>query len=538
MSITVTPQGSISLCRTNLENDYKNTLSWASVSAQKTYFTNLANQKQVSDYTYVKKDGKIRIGIPIDEIINYNYCYYNNGGFSTKRYYCFITRMEYVNENCTDVFIETDVFQTWYFQIVWNRCFVEREHVNDDTRGVHTIPEDVETGEYITNQKIRGVSLTQYGIIVGSTIDLADDDATLISPAYENINGCVQGSVYSGLKYYMFTNTNVLNGVLQRVANAGKSSAIVTMFMAPNNYYEATAVPDHSFYTVDDKFGAYTNTFTYSDGQTTVTPPGNPTNVNGYVPRNNKLLTFPYCYIMASNNCGSSAIYKYELFSSSPDFRYIGTLCPGMSIKLQPLNYKGEAINNNEGLVIGKLPICSWNTDVYTNWLTQNSVNIASSIAGDMGSIAIGGAMLSGGMAIGGTGNVVSGVTGITGTIGSIYQHSLIPPQINGDINASDVTYASGDNRIDLCCMSIKQEYARVIDSYFDMFGYKVNTVKTPNITGRQNWNFIKTIDCNADGDIPQEDLDTIKKACNTGITFWHNPANMYNYSLTNNIVS
>ena len=78
MSITVTPQGSISLCRTNLENDYKNTLSWASVSAQQTYFTNLANQKQVSDYTYVKKDGKIRIGIPIDEIINYNYSIFRN----------------------------------------------------------------------------------------------------------------------------------------------------------------------------------------------------------------------------------------------------------------------------------------------------------------------------------------------------------------------------------------------------------------------------------------------------------------------------
>ena len=68
-----------------------------------------------------------------------------------------------------------------------------------------------------------------------------------------------------------------------------------------------------------------------------------------------------------------------------------------MSIKLQP-NYKGEAINNNEGLVLGKLPMCSWNTDVYTNWLTQNSVNIATSIAGDLGSIAIGGAMLSSGM--------------------------------------------------------------------------------------------------------------------------------------------
>ena len=531
MAITITPQGAVSLCRTNLENDYKNTLSWSNLAAQTTYFNNLSNQRSVNDYTYIKKDGKIRMGIPIDEIINYNYLYYNNAGFTTKRYYCFITRMEYVNENCTDVFIETDVFQTWYFDIVWNRCFVEREHVSDDTRGIHTIPEDVETGEYITNSKYRGKPFTKYGIIVGSTVALE-------TSGFPNINGNVQGSVYEGLRYYEFTNTNVLNGILKDLADASKSNSIVSMFMADDNFYESESIPDKAFFKVKDKFGAYTLQWPYQDGQTTVTNPPNPTSVNGYVPRNNKLLTFPYCYLMASNNAGTSAIYRYELFSSSPDFQYIGTLCPGMSIKLQPKNYKGETVNNNEGIVLGKLPICSWNTDVYTNWLTQNSINIASSIVGDMGSIAIGGAMLSSGMTIGGAGNVLSGVTGIAGTIGTIYQHSLIPPQLNGDVNASDVNYAGNNARIDLCCMSIKQEYARVIDSYFDMFGYKVNTVKTPNITGRQNWNFIKTIDCNADGNIPQEDLETIKKACNTGITFWHNPANMYNYSLSNNIVS
>ena len=537
MAITITPQGAVSLCRTNLESDYKDTLTWSNLAAQTSYFNGLSNQRSVSDYTYIKKDGKIRMGIPIDEIINYNYLYYNNAGFTTKRYYCFIKRMEYVNENCTDIYIETDVFQTWYFQIVWNRCFVEREHVNDDTRGIHTLPEDVETGEYVTDQKVRGLSNSPYNIIVGCTIDLEDDDATLISPAYENINGCEIGGVYSGLKYYSFTNTNSLNNLLKRVANAGKSSAIVSMFMGDDYYCEAHASETHNFNIIDDTSAAKTRPFEYLADHI-ITPPDNPTSLNGYTPRNKKLLTFPYCYIMATNNCGSSAVYRYELFATRPEFDYIGTVCPGMSIKLRPLNYKGEAINYKEGLMLGKTPVCAWNTDVYTNWLTQNSINIASSLVGDMGSIAIGGAMLEGGMAIGGSGNAVSGVTGIAGTIGTIYQHSLVPPQINGDLNGSDVAYASGDNRIDLCAMSIKQEYAKVIDSYFDMFGYKVNTLKVPNITGRLNWNFIKTIDCNADGDIPQEDLETIRKACNSGITFWHTPANMYNYSLANTIVS
>ena len=68
-------------------------------------------------------------------------------------------------------------------------------------------------------------------------------------------------------------------------------------------------------------------------------------------------------------------------------------------------------------------------------------------------------------------------------------------------------------------------------------FGYKIARVKIPNVTGRQNWNYVKTIDCNFSGNIPQTDLDIIKNMFNNGVTFWHNPATMYNYNNTNNIV-
>ena len=69
------------------------------------------------------------------------------------------------------------------------------------------------------------------------------------------------------------------------------------------------------------------------------------------------------------------------------------------------------------------------------------------------------------------------------------------------------------------------------------MFGYKVNKLKVPNITGRENWNYVKTIDCNFDGNIPQAHLNIIKAMFNSGVTLWHNPNAMYNYNLSNNII-
>ena len=150
--MTITPQGQLYLCKTKLENDYKNQLTFSNATAQLNYF-NSTIQYTFSDYTYIKKDNVVQVGRNIDEIIDCNYLFYKNVGFTNKYYFCFITNMEYVNENCTRITFETDCYQTWLFDITYNRCFVEREHVNDDTIGLHTVPEMLEKGEYVPSDE-------------------------------------------------------------------------------------------------------------------------------------------------------------------------------------------------------------------------------------------------------------------------------------------------------------------------------------------------------------------------------------------------
>ena len=86
--------------------------------------------------------------------------------------------------------------------------------------------------------------------------------------------------------------------------------------------------------------------------------------------------------------------------------------------------------------------------------------------------------------------------------------------------------------------MSIKSEFAQIIDKYFTMFGYQVNRVGVPLQNSRSQWNFIKTNGANIEGeDVPQLAINELKQIFNNGVTLWHNPANIYNYSLSNNIV-
>lgn len=94
---------------------------------------------------------------------------------------------------------------------------------------------------------------------------------------------------------------------------------------------------------------------------------------------------------------------------------------------------------------------------------------------------------------------------------------------------------------IDRCAVTfyavnIRAEYAKRIDDYFSMFGYKVNRIEYPNTTGRRSWNFVKCNGANVEGDVPLTAKLCFENALNNGVTFWH-VDDVGNYSLDNSIV-
>src|SRR5574343_1253872 len=106
-----TPKSAVYILDVPLDNTQKNQLYFETVGAQYAYFRSKI-KKNFEYVTYVRKDNRIRVNEEIDNLWNYNYVMYQTANFSNKWFYAFITRMEYVNENTTDLYIETDVFQS------------------------------------------------------------------------------------------------------------------------------------------------------------------------------------------------------------------------------------------------------------------------------------------------------------------------------------------------------------------------------------------------------------------------------------------
>lgn len=560
----VNPQGNVYLCHTPLEADYKNQLTFATANAQATYFASTV-VKSFDNNTWIHKDGGIKVDCNIETIRSCNYMYYRNTGFSNKIYYCFITSMEYISEDSTLIRFETDCFQTWYFDLVYKPCFVEREHVADDTIGKHTVPEGLETGDMIVNDSIEysplpsditwGSGYTYEGgnYLIAFQVSELVAGMYSVSHAPQNYNG-----IYSGLYIVAVDSATDAQTFIDGYASEGKTDAIISCFITYPHFFNAgytSAIGTHGYQvariyppktgstseilkSAQEPFGANVNVFA---------------TLNSYNAKNNKLRTYPYCCILADNNAGSTAIYKPELFSNAqkPVFSIEGSIGQGNSIKLIPINYNNDGIftgNYQEGLQAGKLPICAWKSDYYLNWATQNSINMTASAITSPISGLVSGAMS--GLAGGVMGAVIGGVVGATTsglmtTVNNIAktETSKIQPDVaHGNVNVCDLNIGffgeSNPCLFSIKAMSIKAEYAKIIDGFFDMYGYKVNEVKTPQFNSRTYWNYVKTVDCNVEGNIPQEDLHVIRNMFDRGCTFWHGATNMYNYNLTNSIVS
>lgn len=529
--ISVNPQSKIYLCKTPLEKDYNNQFTFADSTTQLNYFLSKA-VVTADDFVYIRKDNKIKVNKSFDEIATCNYLFYKNQGFTNKYYYCFITKMEYASENSTYIYFETDVYQTWYFDIIYNRCFIEREHVNNDTVGIHTIPESVNTGEYLINgtlaKKLANPSDYKYCMCV---TEMAVGDPPARTRLYNGL--------YSALFFLVFETPDEMQKAIRIYDGQLKNKAIIAIFPIPNGIDLGNTtqqlIQDQPPITATYKILPKSDNAQTFDNLTL----GKPTSLNGYTPKNKKLLTYPYCYFNLTNNAGITATFKYEDFSTTPRFDLEAAITIGMEMKAVPRNYKNSSSAYNYGIKLAKTPLGSWASDLWNEYMglvkMKNDYAVITSTASSLVNGTLSALSLNG---KGYYNAIQSHFDTVFNAMILRDEYAIAPIQNNGNSNAGDINFSYiGDGGLTAYPMSIRQEYAKIIDDYFSMFGYKVNVVKQPNITGRENWNYVKTINCNFDGNIPEEDLEKIRDMFDSGITLWHNPNNIYRYDLSNNII-
>lgn len=533
-----------------LDKNYKNIMDYSEAS-----MVSLLQSKAVGTFTncsFIRQgENAINIEIPYGTALQANYIGFQNPDYSNKWFFGFIDSVEYVSDKTTKIKYTIDECSTWWDYWTLRKCFVVREHTNDDTFGNHTIPEGIETGDFV-----RSLSGKEYNY--DSNFWLAFQVTELIS----NMDGAGIGThrlyngIYNGLYIVLVDDYTTADLLVSAYDDAGKADAIVACFYIPKamvtNYITNAGCVLHN--TTCTIYFPRPSQSASTLSSITVTKP---TTIDGYTPKNNKLFTGEFCYMVASNNSGSDAVFKFEDWRSigtgvsltTATFNIRGALSQGGNIKMVPNNeykcsgqsgtatYTGFSAVAKYGITGGKLPICSWNSDYYTNWCTQNAVNETFNAV----NTALGTAMQFA------SGDVLGGVSTFIGGVGRQisreYEAQMVPDQAKGNVNCGDYNFSEGLH-FSVVTMNVRAEYAKIIDDWFTLFGYKTSRLKYPNQSGRKYWNYVQIAEGEEIGDtvdnsisVPSASMEIINTAYQRGVTIWHNHDNIGNYTLDNVIL-
>lgn len=518
----------IDICDVPLNNSYAHTLYFENATEQNAYFS-ARTVKQFSGYAYVRRTWSIKVEAHMSEARQWRYLRFINS-HDSKMYYFFITRVEYVNDSTVELFTEMDLLQTYMFDWNLKECFIERQHTETDSIGEHTVDEGLETGELINAHEYNVEGLQEMAIVIMSAVHLAEGLTTtpdIATPErFDNI--------FSGLGIYAVDLDDwvAFANLLENYSSLGAIDGIVSMYMYPKNLLtldQGQAWGTGSI--IKTVWGAefdmvtlakYTN---YRDRL-----------FGGYTPLNNKLYCYPYNFLYCTNNQGGTAEYKYERFDTGLSyygFDVWGGVSQDAGVHIAPDYYNGgnQGVNVSTGfdygLTLGNFPSCAWNSDTYKVWLAQNyhTLNHQGTSAvlqvGAGAATVIGGAAMGNiGVAAGGAAMAYNGLNTVQGLVAQKRDMQTQPPQARGAHSVTINTNA-GKQTFTFYYKTISQEYAKIVDDFFTMYGYRINRVQKPNIHARYHYTYIKTVGCIVTGPMNADELQTIGRLFDNGLTFW-----------------
>lgn len=535
----IEPDTDIILCSdVPLSPDYQHTIYFSSASAQWSYF-NSHKKYALTDYSYQRvQRGTMRVGRKAEDLYDCRYLSFRNTAFGSKRFYAFITSVEYVNNVTAEIRFEIDVLQTWMFDWDLGRCMIERTHSKTDYIGDNIAPEPIETGEYVLNnwnimKGDDGEQLEKKSIIV-AVLDTNDETA-----------GKLYDGVFGAATLYAYTTGQVsslldkINSYLQQTDN------IIGIYMCP----QALLPTLTSSHVIPSSSSAKNITWTL-DSLTLAD------RMDGYLPDNCKLYTYPYNYLHIDNSCGSQLALRYEFFDSGkPVLSIGGTFTQPVCVQLWPKNYKVAKASGYkdylpESLQIAGYPVCSWKVDSYQAWVAQNTLPLTVSGAFDAGSSVLNGVSLglanaatvaAGGSALGPQGALAGAGVGLV---------SSLPKAIGAMMEgykasiASDICKGSFSNGIPLFARasmtyfqgraSVTAQRAKQIDAFFNAYGYAIGELDIPSFNNRPVWTYVKTSGAVVRGGLPADDAAKVAAILNNGLTWWANGDQVGYYGLDN----
>lgn len=306
-----TLKSKIRLCKgINVDKDYINVLNYSEQEMLSLCESQSHLVASADDYSFIRNRGTISTNFKFDDALQSNYIAFQNKDYSNKWFFAWIDEVNFIGEENTEIKYTIDVWSTWYDYWQVKPCFVAREHVNDDTVGLNTIPEDLNVGQIVADweQTLNDIGAeSTFWFVIACNFDPSDQTRYAGVGSYA---GYPQGNMWFAWNVNINNYAQTFNEISDWVFNvtqAGQDGNIQAMFGLPQQAFSFADV-DTTTHKVTIGGGRKLNVDkTYSkSARNTFTD---------YTPKNNKCKVYPYSFIRVTNNAGSVNDYKFEDFN-------------------------------------------------------------------------------------------------------------------------------------------------------------------------------------------------------------------------------
>lgn len=528
------PDSNLRLLNVRFDSELRSTLWFPDRDTQTSWYLSQSDNIQFNDITYVKKDNAIILGCREEDVWRFNYVMYQNTNFSSKWFYAFIVKREWASDYSVKFYLQTDPIQTWMFDWSLMTSFIERQHSVTDYVGDNEVPEpfSIATAKF---SKYGDVDITpNIAVVFGTT----DPTGTIKSTASLN-NGILSGA---GVRLTLNVNSQLdtLNSQLSSYVDNGLASAVCKIQQISGNAQSPT-------------------TYSY---------PKYPSDLSGYTPKNNKMLSGLFNKIEVAMY-GQRIVVDPRLVDGGNFEFVLGSDWASGSIFVYGKNV--GASGAGEVSMVASIPESSWAYNQFKNYVNlhsqsngielarayatrdyqrqvqdikevttplSNLLNTASAAA----SLNISGALenvidipeLSAGLQY--QSNILdNGLDEISQQLAKYGEDYYAPA--TGNIASSNGFIATGATNLEYGYLTPPSNVAKVYDDFLTVYGYAQNTYAIPNLHAREAWTYVKVSELMMDGNCPDEDEIQIKNAFNNGIFFWAYDHEYGNFNQSNGIV-
>lgn len=499
----------------------------------------------LNSQSYIRhSNNSIRVALAPDSLLTCNYMLFRNTSFGNKIFYAFITDVEYVNNETSLITYSIDNIQTYFFDVSFNASYIEREHSITDNIGDSVTPEPVITSGQEIYSLPKPLQFSESGLytVIVTTKNLLNPTTARVYTTFSlfTLAGLTLAGSFNVCNVTSDNLSDFVDVITSYIENAGGISEILAIYSIPKTGY--TAGEWDSVHT----WLAPNARIQQPDAQyISIDMPSVGIALDGYTPKNNKLYTYPFCFLRITDYRGATKDLRYEYMTSESQLRLVNSgILPSPSAQLSCNYYAGtdnQMSNWDNSLIVSDFPTPTLTVSEFSEYYgnTHNSqiatqiANIGSSIMGAVSAVKSPATAVS---------NLSSSVTDLLEYVGQnadLQNNSL---SING-FSGGYLSRVYGRDSFGSYRVCYNSDMLRQYDDFFTMYGYAVNTLKVPQFAQSQRrkaYNYCKTKNAcirslgTASLGVPDTAIKDIQSALDGGLCLWETLANVGNYSVDN----